>query len=65
VGISDLEYHVIVSKMRPGISSLTPSELDWNFVSMAPKVMVDSAQSLEESYGPLQIMSKGLESIMH
>ena len=41
VGISDLEYLVIVSKMRPGISSLTPSELDWNFVSMAPKVMVD------------------------
>ncbi|MGD0175522.1 MAG: hypothetical protein ABSC50_01710 [Candidatus Bathyarchaeia archaeon] len=57
VGISDLEYHVIVSKMRPGTSSLTPSELDWNFVSMAPKIMVDSAQRLEENCGPLQIMS--------
>jgi hypothetical protein len=57
VGISDLEYHAVVSKMRPGTSSLTPSELDWNFVSMAPKLMVDSAQRLEEYCGPLQIMS--------
>ena len=36
---------------------MTPSELDWNFVSMAPKIMVNSAQRLEENCGPLQIMS--------
>lgn len=39
VGIVDLDYHVILSRMRPGLSSLTPTEADWNFISMVPKVM--------------------------
>lgn len=57
VGITDLEYHVVVSKMRSGVSSLTPPELDWIFISMTPKMMVDSAQRLEDNCGPLQIMT--------
>lgn len=28
VGIFDLDYHVILSKMRPGLSSLTPTKVD-------------------------------------
>ncbi len=64
VGITDLEYHVVVSKMRPGVSSLTMTDADWNFLSMAPKIMVDSAQTLESDCGPLQIISMCYRKVM-
>jgi hypothetical protein len=64
VGIVDLGYHVTVSKMRPGVQSLTPTELDWNFVSMVPQMMVDSAQKLEANCGPFQIMTIRYRRVM-
>jgi len=57
VGIVDMAYHVIASQMRPGISSLTPTELDWNFVSIVPRTMLDSAKRLENDCGPFEIMT--------
>ena len=64
VGIVDLEYHVILSRMRPGFSSLTPSEVDWNFISIVPKLMVDGAQRLENDCGPLRIISVRYRKVM-
>jgi len=57
VGIVDMEYHVIESEMRPGVSSLTPVELDRNFVSIVPNTMLNAAKTLEKDCGPFQIMS--------
>ena len=64
VGIVDLDYHVILSKMRPGFSSLTPTEVDWNFISMVPKLMVDGAQGLENDCGPLRLITVRYRKVM-
>ena len=64
VGISDLDYHVVLSKMRPGLSSLTSTEVDWDFLSMVPKLMVDSAQKLEDNCGPLRIINIRYRKVM-
>lgn len=61
VGITDLAYHVMISKMRPGISSLTLTELD--FLSIAPKIMGDSAQRLESNCGQLQMITARYGSV--
>ena len=64
VGIVDMTYRVIASKMRPGISSLTPTETDWNFVSIVPPMMIDSAKRLEKDCGPFQIMTIRYRKLM-
>jgi hypothetical protein len=64
VGIVDTQYRVVASKMRPGISSLTPTEVDWNFISIAPRTMLDSAQTLESNCGPFQIMTIRYRKVM-
>ena len=64
VGIVDLDYHVILSKMRPGLPSLTPTDVDWNFLSMVPKSIVDSAQKLENDCGPLRIVNIRYRKVM-
>lgn len=57
VGIVDMGYRVVASKMRPGISSLTSTELDWDFLSMVPLALIDGAKRLEKDCGPFQIMT--------
>lgn len=57
VGIVDSAYHVMVSEMRPGVSSLTPTELDRNFVSIVPHAILESAKRLESDCGPFQILT--------
>jgi hypothetical protein len=64
VGIVDMGYHVILSRMRSSIKSMTPSELDWNFVSMAPRIMIESAQRLEGYCGRLEIMTIRYRRVM-
>lgn len=57
VGIGDMQYRVMASEMRPGMSSLTTTETDRTFVSMVPRVMVDGAQQLASAYGPMEILT--------
>lgn len=64
VGIVDMAYHVMGSKMRRGISSLTPTELDWNFISIVPNVMLESAKKLERDCEPFQIMTIRYRKVM-
>jgi hypothetical protein len=64
VGIVDMGYHVMLSRMRPTIRSLTPTELDWNFVSLVPRAMIEGAQKLEPHCGPLEIMSIRYRRVM-
>lgn len=57
VGITDMSYHVIISRMRKGVESLTSSDLDSSFVSMVPRTMVDGALKLERDCGSMEIIS--------
>jgi hypothetical protein len=50
--------------MRPGTSSLTPTELDWNFVSIVPRMMLDSAKRLENDCELFQIMTIRYRKVM-
>jgi hypothetical protein len=59
-----MAYHVVASKMRPRTSSLTPTELDWNFVSIVPRMMLDSAKRLEDDCGLFQIMTIRYRKVM-
>lgn len=43
VGIVDNGLHVLVSKMREGIQSLTSDDDDRNYMQIAPNILIDLA----------------------
>ena len=57
LGIVDSKYRMIISKTREGISSLTPLDVDRNFMSIVPPIIVEGLRRLEEHCGLLQIMT--------
>jgi hypothetical protein len=54
VGIVDREFHVLVSKMREGVQSLTPDESDRNFVQLMPSIILDSVEKLSPLLGDVE-----------
>ncbi len=54
VGIVDREFHVLVSKMREGVQSLTPDESDRNFVQLMPSIILDSVEKLSPFLGVVE-----------
>jgi hypothetical protein len=51
VGIVDRQFHVLASRMREGVQSLTPSESDRNFVQLMPPIIVDAVEKLSPMLG--------------
>ena len=51
VAILNRKYDLLESKMRDGVSSLTPEQTDRDFVKMAAPLMIDSAEKLRPFCG--------------
>lgn len=64
VALVDSEYHLLESKMREGIATLTSEEVDRNFYSIAPPIVLDAVAKLEPYYGSFRILSIRYEKVV-
>jgi len=54
VAILNPRYDLLESKMREGVSSLTPAQTDRDFMRMAAPLMIDSAEKLRPFCGVMR-----------
>ena len=54
VAILNPRYDLLESKMRGGVSSLTPAQTDRDFMKMAAPLMIDSAEKLRPFCGAMR-----------
>ena len=54
VAILNPRYDLLESKMREGVSSLTPAQTDRDFMKMAAPLMIDSAEKLRPFCGAMR-----------
>lgn len=54
VGIVDNGLHVLVSKMREGIQSLTSDAADRNYMQIVPNILIDIAEKLSPALGQVE-----------
>lgn len=63
VGIVDRQFHVLVSKMRPGVASVTPDESDRNFVQIIPPIIVDAVEKFSPLLGVVESVTVRYEKV--
>ena len=63
VGIVDRQYHVLVSKMRPGVASVTPEDRDRNFVQIVPPIIVDAVEKFSPMLGVVESVTVRYEKL--
>lgn len=51
VAVVDDEYKILISKQREGVPSFTPDEIERNFFSVFPRIVVDTVEKLTPSLG--------------
>jgi len=54
VAILNPRYDLLESRMREGVSSLTPAQTDRDFMKMAAPLMIDSAEKLRPFCGAMR-----------
>jgi hypothetical protein len=54
VAILNLKYDLLESRMREGVSSLTPAQTDRDFMKMAAPLMINSAEKLRSFVGGMR-----------
>jgi hypothetical protein len=54
VAILNPRYDLLESKMREGVSSLTPAQTDRDFIRLAAPLMIDSAEKLRPFCGSMR-----------
>jgi ribosomal protein S27AE len=63
VGIVDYGLHVLVSKMRGEIRSLTSDEADRNYMQTAPNILIDVAEKLIPALGLVESVTIRYEKL--
>jgi hypothetical protein len=64
VGIVDNEFHVLISKMREGVQSITTDEAERNFVQIMPPIIVDAVEKLQPLLGQLENVTIRYEKVL-
>jgi len=64
VGIVDDEFHVLLSKMREGVQSVTTNEQERNFVQVMPPIIVDAVEKLQPILGTLDNVTVRFEKVL-
>jgi hypothetical protein len=57
VAILNHQYDLLDSRMREGVSSLTPAQTDRDFMTIAAPLMVDAAEKLRPFCGAIRRMA--------
>jgi hypothetical protein len=64
VGIVDNQFHILLSKMREGVQSVSPAEDDRNFIQVMPPILVDAAEKLQGILGALESVTIRYEKVL-
>ena len=64
VGIVDNQYHILLSKMREGVPSVTAAEDDRNFIQLMPPILVEAAEKLQRILGNLDSVTMRYEKVL-
>ena len=64
VGIIDNQFHIISSKMREGVQSITTEEQDRNFVQLMPPIIMDAVEKLQQLLGKLDNVTVRYEKVL-
>ena len=64
VGIVDNQFHILLSKMRDGVLSVTAAEDDRNFIQLMPPILVEAAEKLQRILGDLESVTMRYEKVL-
>jgi len=64
VAIIDSQYRILESKMREGVVSFTPEEVDRNFFSIYAPILTETLRRLEPFTGPVGMVSVRCEKVL-
>jgi hypothetical protein len=64
VGIVDKGFHILLSKMREGVQSITTVEQERNFVQLMPPIIVDAVEKLQPILGKLDTVTIRYEKVL-
>jgi hypothetical protein len=64
VGIVDNQFHLLLSKMREGVESVSSTEDDRNFVQLMPPIIVDAAEKLQQILGKLESVTMRYDKVL-
>ena len=64
VGIVDNEFHILFSKMREGVQSVTTEEQERNFVQIMPPIIVDAVEKLQPLLGKMDNVTIRYEKLL-
>ena len=63
VGIVDRQFRVLVSKMRPGVASITTDDSDRNFVQLMPPIIIDAVEKMSPLLGVVESVTVRYEKL--
>jgi len=64
VGIVDNTFHIVLSKMREGVQSVTTEEQERNFVQVMPPIIVDAVEKLQPALGKMDNVTVRYEKVL-
>ncbi len=64
VGIVDNQFHILLSKMREGVPSVSAEGDDRNFIQIMPPILVDAAEKMQGILGALESVTIRYEKVL-
>ena len=64
VGIVDDSFHIVISKMREGVQSITSAEEERNFVQLMPPIIMDATEKLQILLGKVDNVTVRYEKVL-
>lgn len=64
VGLVNNEFHILLSRMREGVASMTTDEEDHNFIQLMPPILVDAAEKMQHVLGGVESVTIRYEKIL-
>jgi hypothetical protein len=64
VGVVDNEFHILFSKMREGVVSVTTEEEEHNFIQLMPPILVDGAEKMQHVLGRVESITIRYEKVL-
>jgi len=64
VGIIDNQFHIVLSKMREGVQSITTEEQERNFVQLMPPIIMDAVEKLQPLLGKLDNVTVRYQKVL-
>jgi hypothetical protein len=64
VAVVDNQFHMLLSKMREGIQSVTTEDQDHNFFQIMPPIIIDAVEKLQPLLGKVDNVTVRYEKVL-